>query len=177
MYCKMSFPLTTQRAVSMFAPPLRILTMVGVFLFILHQQMPWQSATMLFDWFFPLFGSSYVVELIIMKKPEKFSDKIKSLAGKYQMNLPLEFVGVAGMALLSFANQTDAIHYLELKIILITLASSVIIEIIHSKVFPRLEGKALKGRAEVLATIGFTFVILLFSLYAWFYSSSHLVQI
>jgi len=173
----MSFQITTQDAVSTLAPPIRILTMVGIFLFALNEQMPWQSATMLFSWFFPLFGASYVVELIMLQKPQKFSDKIKSLATKYQMNLPLEFVGVASMALLSFVKQTEAIHNLELEIILITLTSSIIIEFIHRKVFPRFEGKTLKGRAGVLVIIGLTFILLAFSLYAWFYSNSHVINI
>ena len=146
---------------SLILPPIRIVSIISLILLFFGFKLSWESSTLVFYGFFPLFVASFAVEWILIFKGKEFLKEFFLLYNKYVGLVIFEFTGVYVFAIFSFFPDTDAVRWSEIRFAAICLGGSVIIESIHRYVFTRWKPREWKGVKEILAII-FIVVLLVF---------------
>lgn len=152
----MTFPPKSNRILGQILQPIRIITILSLLSIFKPDDVKWESTVIIFDFFFPIFVGSFIVEWILVFPRNRFRETFKLLIYKYIQTLPLEFVGVASFALLSFSSNPDARRVLEIKVSVIVIGLGAVIEILHHYVMPRLRKKQLSDVNGILTVIGMT---------------------
>jgi hypothetical protein len=161
----MTFPSKSNLIFSQILQPIRIITILSLLSIFRPDDVKWESTVIIFDCFFPIFVGSFIVEWILISPLNRFRETFKLLIYKYLQTLPLEFVGVASFAILSFSSNPDASRVLGIKVSVIVIGLGAVIEILHHYVMPRLRKRQLSDVNGILAVIGMTVALVFLSVY------------
>lgn len=153
-----------------FLQPIRVITIITLLSICPALSMPWESATLLMYGFFPIFAASYVFEARF--NPYGLVAGLKTLYLKYTQKLPLEFVGVAVFAILSFSTDPNVILHWGILTSAIVIGCGEGIEAYHKHIVPRLNKLKVSDRSQILAFIG---AVVLF-IFVWIYSFLEVLQ-
>ena len=145
--------------------PTRIITIITLLALVPVFNISWEIATIIFQGFLPIYIASFFIEGILSRNG--FIKNFESIGSKYVMALPLEFVGVASFALMSFSTKPDEIFFLGIQISAIIIASSLFVEWYHYKAKPRLSKIKLSHKQEILSVVGITISTVFLVPYFW----------
>lgn len=147
-----------------FLQPMRIVTMITLLATYPSLNIPWESATLFMYGFFIIFVSSYVFESRF--HPYGLVEGLKSLYLKYTQKLPLEFVGVAVFAILSFSTEPSKVLQYGIMTTAIVIICGEGIEAYHKYVVPRLNKMKVSDRTQIVSFIA----AITFFVAVWMYS-------
>lgn len=153
--------------------PIRITLFVSLFWGLLNGDRLSDPSLMFYYWFPAIYASSFAIELVLTSR-KGLVEGAKSLSMKYFQMLPVEFVGIAGFALLTFAPHTLGM-WLSFELLLVVISCTIGIWAYHRFVVPRLSRIKSTPRIDMLATVGLTIAVFFMGLYFLVLSSHHLV--
>lgn len=146
-----------------FFSPVRIVEIIILLSLIPIFNFEWKSATMIFNYFFPIIGISIVFEAFFDK--DGFRKGLKNVEGKYLSGIGIQFLGVAIFALSSFNTDPEKTPTI-IGYSLLVLGIGGCLEAFHIVSQKKLRNIKLSPIQEVLAVIGFVVMLVFFGLYA-----------
>lgn len=157
--------------------PIRIAGIISLFTYFLPPNMIWWDPSVSFFYtFILLYVSSFAIELVLTSS-KRFRDNVPSVGLKFMQMLPVEFAGVAGLALLTFAPHTVHTLGLAIQVSVMVAICWVGIELYHRFIVPRLNKIKLTPQMTTLAVVGMTITVFFEGFYFLVLSPYHLVII
>lgn len=157
--------------------PIRLAGIISLFMYFLPSNMTgWDPSISFFYAFILLYASSFVIELVLTSS-KGFRENIPSLGLKFLQMLPVEFAGVAGFGLLTFAPHTIPTLWLAIQVSLTVAICWSGIELYHKFIVPRLNKIKLSPQMTTLAVLGMTMTVFFQGFYFLVLSPHHLVFI
>jgi len=144
--------------------PIRIVGLISMLWQFFNGDAISDPSPMFFNYFIPLYLSSFVIE-VILTSMRGLRGGLVSLSTKFVQLLPIEFAGVAGFALLTFAPHTANTLLMAIRLSLVILVCETGIEGYHRFIAPHLNRIKLTPQMTTLTVIGMT----LFTFFTGFY--------
>ncbi|MGI0026410.1 MAG: hypothetical protein ACREAD_01025 [Nitrosopumilaceae archaeon] len=161
------------KIISLIIQPIRITLFVSLLCQFFKTDMSSDPSLLFFYWFIPLYASSFVIDLVLTSR-KGFVQGVKSLSIKYAQLLPVEFAGIAGFALLTFAPHAIGI-LLAIKVSLVVIICEIGIEGYHKFIVPHLNRIKPTPQMATLMVIGMTVTTFFMGFYFLALSEHHLV--
>lgn len=156
-----------------FFSPIRIIEFIALLSLIPIFNIAWQSAVIIFNYFFPIIIGSIVYEAILEKG--KFREGLKKIGWKYFTGISMQFLGIAVFALSSFNQDPDKIPTIAMYSLLV-IAIGGGLEAFHNFSTKKFKDVKLSPAQQVLAVIGFTVCLFFMALHAYFIAIPRIFQ-
>lgn len=161
--------------ISCVTQPITYIGFISFLAWFLNANMSWDPSIMFFHWFIPLYLASFFIEAILTFPEKSSRGWIRPLSAKFVQMVAVEFAGVAGFAILTFAPHTTATLLLAIKLLVVVMACRVGLELYHKFIVPSLNKIKLTPQTTTLIVVGMTVTIFFEAMWAFFVSGQHIL--
>ena len=155
--------------------PITYIGFISFLAWFLNANMTWDPSIMFFYYFVPLFGASFLIEVVSTSKLKGLRRGFSSLSIKYLQMLGVEYAGAGCFAMLTFAQHTTVTLWLAIEVLLIVMACRAGLELYHKLATPRIKRIKLELRGKLLAMVGLTVLVFFYGIYVLFGTGQHLI--
>ena len=164
------------RIIGRIVQPIRIISLISLSWGLFNWGEMSDPSLLSFYCFIFLYAASFVAEWVLTSPLNGFRKRLASLGAKFIQMLPVEFVGIAGSALLLFAPPTVRVSW-TIELLVVVSVCWIGIELYHIFVIPRLNRVKFTPQTSMLAVVGMTLLTFIQGFYYLVLSPHHLVFI